>query len=204
MSESVIYKSSFVYELAMLLLYGRHYGSRYRAIAELIPPGSNVLDLCCGPAFLYRRYLRAKSVRYTGLDINARFIEQLTRLGGSGQVWDLRSDEPLPASDYVIMQASLYHFLPDASKVVDRMLKAARRQVIIAEPIRNLTTSSSGLLSLLGRMLTNPGSGEQQHRFTEASLANFFSAYSSRIVQSFPIAGGREKVYVLTGQTQSP
>lgn len=203
MSESFIYKSSSVYELAMLLLYGRHYPSRYRAITELIPPASNVLDLCCGPALLYRRYLRAKSVQYTGLDINAKFIEQLTRHGGGGRVWDLRSDEPLPAADYVIMQASLYHFLPDASKVVNRMLQAARRQVIIAEPVRNLTTSSSGLLSLLGRLFTNPGSGEQPLRFDEGSLAKFFSGYGSRVVQSFPIAGGREKVYVLAGQMSS-
>ena len=36
---SFIYKSTEIYELAMLLLYGRHYPSRYRAIAELIPPG---------------------------------------------------------------------------------------------------------------------------------------------------------------------
>ena len=203
MSESFIYKSSSVYELAMLLLYGRHYASRYRAIAELIPPASNVVDLCCGPALLYHRYLRAKSVHYTGLDINETFVGQLLRRGGNGQVWDLRSQEPLPAADYVIMQASLYHFLPDASTVVNRMLHAARRQVIIAEPIRNLTTSSSGILSWLGRLLTNPGSGEQPVRFTEASLGTFFSAYGSRVVQSFPIAGGREKVYVLTGQMQS-
>ena len=129
MSESFIYKSSSVYELAMLLLYGRHYASRYRAIAELIPAGSNVVDLCCGPALLYHRYLRAKSVQYTGLDINRAFIDRLTERGGSGQVWDLRSEEPLPPADYVIMQASLYHFLPDASPVVDRMLEAARKRV---------------------------------------------------------------------------
>jgi hypothetical protein len=200
MSESFIYKSSTVYELAMLFLYGRHYASRYRAIAELIPPGSNVLDACCGPALLYSRYLRAKSVQYTGLDINEKFIEQLIKRGGNGRMWDLRSEEPLPSADYVIMQASLYHFLPDASKVVNRMLQAARRQVIIAEPIRNLTTSNSGLLSRLGRLLTNPGSGEQPLRFTEGSLSTFFSFYGSRVVQSFAIAGGREKVYVLTGQ----
>lgn len=203
MSESFIYKSSFVYELAMLLLYGRHYPSRYRAIAELIPPGSSVLDLCCGPALLYHRYLRAKSVQYTGLDINAKFIEELIRRGGQGRVWDLRSDEPLPAADYVIMQASLYHFLPDASKVVNRMVQTARKQVIIAEPIRNLTTSNSGLLSWLGRLLTNPGSGEQSLRFTESSLSTFFSGYGSRVVQSFAIAGSREKVYVLSGQMTS-
>jgi SAM-dependent methyltransferase len=203
MSKSFIYKNSFVYESAMLLLYGHHYPSRYSSIAELIPDGSSVLDLCCGPAFLYQRYLRSKNVQYTGLDINANFIARLIRRGGSGQVFDLRSKEPLPSADYVIMQASLYHFLPDASPIVNRMLQAARTQVIIAEPIRNLTTSSSGLLSLLGRLFTNPGSGEQRLRFTEASLADFFSAYGPRVVQSFTIAGGREKVYVLSGRVAS-
>lgn len=200
MATSLIYKSAPVYELAMLLLYGRHYTSRYRAIAELIPTGSSVLDLCCGPALLYHRYLRAKTVQYTGLDINANFIARLIRRGGSGQVWDLRSDEALPPADYVIMQASLYHFLQDASEVVDRMLQAARKRVIIAEPIRNFATSDSRVLSLLGRLFTNPGVGEHSLRFTEASLADFFSAYASRVVESFSIAGGREQVYVLNAQ----
>lgn len=201
MSTSFIYKSSFVYELAMLLLYGRHYPSRYRAIADLIPDQSSVLDLCCGPALLYHRYLRSKKIEYTGLDINANFIARLIRRGGSGKVWDLRNNEPLPSADYVIMQASLYHFLPDASPIVNLMLQAARTQVIIAEPIRNLTSSGSGLLSLLGRLFTNPGSGEQPLRFTERSLADFFSAYGPRVVRSFPIAGDRERVYVLNASS---
>ena len=200
MATSLIYRSASMYELAMLLLYGRHYASRYRAISELIPDGSSVLDLCCGPALLYHRYLRAKSVQYTGLDINTKFIEQLIRRGVSAQLWDLRSADALPSADYVIMQASLYHFLPDASQVVDRMLQAARKRVIIAEPVRNLATSNSRLLSLLGRLFTNPGAGEHSLRFTEASLADFFSGYSSRVVESFTIAGGREQVNVLKAQ----
>ncbi|HSB12132.1 MAG TPA: methionine biosynthesis protein MetW [Blastocatellia bacterium] len=200
MTSSLIYKSESIYELAMLLLYGRHYPSRYRAIADLIPANSSVLDLCCGPALLYRRYLRTKSVEYTGLDINKRFIDRLIRRGGSGTVWDLRSDERLPPADYVIMQASLYHFLPDASGVVNRMLEAARCKVIIAEPVRNLTDSKSRFLSMLGRLSTNPGTGQQQLRFTEETLAEFFSRYAARIVDSFPIAGGREKMYVLKGR----
>lgn len=203
MATSLIYRSASVYELVMVLLYGRHYTSRYRAIAELVPDGSSVLDLCCGPALLYHRYLRSKAVQYTGLDINANFIARLIRRGGSGQVWDLRSEDALPSADYVIMQASLYHFLPDASPVVDRMLQAARKRVIIAEPIRNLATSDSRLLSLLGRLFTNPGVGEHSLRFTEASLADFFSGYASRVVECFPIAGGREQVYVLDGQISS-
>jgi hypothetical protein len=98
------------------------------------------------------------------------------------------------------MQASLYHFLPDASQVVDRMLEAARKRVIIAEPVRNLATSNSRLLSMLGRLFTDPGAGEHGLRFTEASLADFFSGYASRVVEFFTIAGGREQVYVINGQ----
>ena len=63
MSATVVYKSPLLYEAVMLALYGRHYFARYRAIADLIPAGSSVLDLCCGPAILYSRYLRNKNVR---------------------------------------------------------------------------------------------------------------------------------------------
>lgn len=203
MSTSVIYKSSFVYELAMRVLYGLHYNARYTSIVDLIPENSTVLDLCCGPALLFHRYLRNKSVTYTGLDINEKFIERLIRAGAAGEVWDLRSDRELPPSDYVIMQASLYHFLPDASNIVDRMLNAARKSVIIAEPVRNLTTSSSGLLSFIGRVLTNPGSGEQANRFNQKSLEAFFDRYQAYLRRSFPIAGGREVLYVLDGQHHS-
>lgn len=62
----------------MALLYGRHYSSRYQAIADLIQPASTVLDLCCGPGVLYRRFLRKKAVNYTGIDLNSNFkLDQL-------------------------------------------------------------------------------------------------------------------------------
>jgi hypothetical protein len=97
------------------------------------------------------------------------------------------------------MQASLYHFLPDASPVVDRMLQAARKRVIIAEPIRNLASSNSRVLAWLGRVFTDAGSGAQPLRFTEASLAELFSAYAARVTECLSAAGGREKIYVLNG-----
>lgn len=63
---SLIYRSRAGYELAMFMLYGRHYSARYRAIANLIPYGAEVLELCCGPGILYERYLRYKDVAYRG------------------------------------------------------------------------------------------------------------------------------------------
>jgi SAM-dependent methyltransferase len=197
MATSLIYKNALLYELTMLVLYGRHYSSRFRAVADLIPEGASVLDLCCGPATLYQRHLRHKAVRYTGLDLNAKFIRQLIHAGGQGRVWDLRGDEPLPAADYVIMQASLYHFLPDPRPMVDRMLQAAGKQVIVAEPIRNLASSNLPLLKRLARRHTDPGSGAAASRFTEELLDQFFAPYGGRVRQAFLIPGGREKVYVL-------
>ncbi len=200
MGTGLIYRSAALYEVAMLLLYGRFYVERYRALAGLVPTSSSVLDVCCGPATLYHRYLRLKAVSSVGLDINERFIRRLLRCGAGGLVWDVRTDEPLPTADYVVMQASLYHFLPDAVPIVDRMLRAARKQVIIAEPIHNLTTGRSRLLSSLSRLLTDPGSGEQAWRFTETSLRELFSNYAGRVAASFLIAGGREQIYVLNGK----
>ena len=200
MAATALYKSAFLYEALMVLLYGRHYADRYRAIADLIPAESSVLDLCCGPAVLYRRYLRHKSIRYTGLDLSRTFIQRLNRQGAHGEVWDLQQETDLPPADYVIMQASLYQFLPDPKPVIDRMLRAARSQVILAEPVRNITSSKIAPLAFLGRHFTDPGDGQSAHRFTEESLDRFFSRYASRLHKSFSIPGGREKVFVLDSQ----
>ena len=61
----------------MLVLYGRHYFARYRVLSELIEPEKSVLELACGPAILYKRFLKNKSVIYTGLDINETFVKGL-------------------------------------------------------------------------------------------------------------------------------
>jgi SAM-dependent methyltransferase len=197
MGTSLVYRNAVFYEAIMRALYGRHYGSRFRAIAGLIPDGASVLDVCCGPARLYLRYLKQKSVRYVGLDINERFIARLNHKGVTGKLWDVHSAEPLPEADYVVMQASLYHFLPDPSAVVGRMLRAARKNVIVAEPVRNLSDSRIPLLSLLARAQTDAGAGSPAGRFTETSLHAFFEKYARQISRSFLIPGGREKLYVL-------
>jgi hypothetical protein len=201
MATSIIYKSNAIYELIMLALYGRHYPSRHQAIAELIPSGSTVLELCCGPSILFRRYLKPKSVRYTGIDLSERFVRQVSRCGGIGLLIDLREDQPLPRADYVIMQGSLFHFLPDASRIIDRTLRAARKQVIIAEPVRNLASSKWRFLAWVAAHLTNPGVGPQPSRFTQESLNHLFSSYRSLISQSSPIGGGREIMFVLNVET---
>jgi SAM-dependent methyltransferase len=195
---SLIYRNRTTYDILMRALYGRHYAARFRAIAKLVPDGADVVDLCCGPATLYTRYLRDKSVDYLGLDLNDGFIARLNDAGGRGEVRDLHADTRLPEADVVIMQASLYHFLPEPRPVIDRMLAAALSQVIITEPIRNMATSDNWVLATLGRRLTNAGDGAQAHRFTEATLDELFRDYAPRVVRQSLVAGGREKLYVLS------
>lgn len=197
MAESLVYRSAWLYELIMAVLYGRHYPSRSRAVARLVPEGASVLDLCCGPGTLYARHLRARGVDYTGLDLNPRFIARVRRMGARGAVWDLHEDRPLPRADVVIMQASLYHFLPDAAPVVARMRRAARQSVVIAEPIRNLSSSRIGLLRALAQRQTNAGLGAEVRRFTERSLDEFLASLQIQPRESFLIPGGRERIVVL-------
>lgn len=198
MSTSLVYRSALGYELLMRVLYGRHYAARMSAVAARVPAGTSVLELCCGPGTLYRRHLKDRTSAYTGLDVNQRFVEQLRRRSLDVRVVDLADGgPPLPQADVVLMQASLYHFLPGAERIIDRMLGAARDRVIVSEPIRNLASSSLPLIGRLGRKGADPGVGGHAQRFTEATLDELMSRYRDRVVEAFTIPGGREKGYVL-------
>jgi SAM-dependent methyltransferase len=197
-STSLVYRSARGYELLMRALYGRHYAARMSAVAEQVPAGASVLELCCGPGTLYMRHLRARAGDYIGVDVNERFVAALRRRGVDARRLDLADGaDPLPAADVAIMQASLYHFLPDATAIVDRMLVAARDRVIISEPVRNLATSDLPGVALLGRRAADPGVGAHAERFTEETLDAMMARYRELTLADFLIPGGREKVYVL-------
>jgi len=198
-STSLVYRSARGYELLMRVLYGRHYAARMTAVTDQVPAGASVVELCCGPGTLYLRHLRGRAGGYIGVDVNEGFVTALRRRGVDARRLDLASAaEPLPAGDVLIMQASLYHFLPDASAIVDRMLAAAADRVIVSEPIRNLATSDLPGVGLLGKRAADPGVGSHADRFTEATFDQLMAGYRERTLASFPIPGGREKVYVLS------
>jgi len=195
----LIYRNRILYNCVMRLLYGRHYACRGESVADLIPAGSSVVDLCCGPAVLYERHLSRKHITYTGIDGSERFIARVKQLGGHGILQRISTaGESLPAADYVVMQGSLAYFLPDPSLLIDRMLAAARKGVIIAEPVRNLSSSRSALVRRVAIAASGGPGGEQPQRFTEQMLDDLFARY--RVDKAFLIPGGREKVYFLAPQ----
>lgn len=192
---SLVYRSAGGYELLMRVLYGRHYGDRLAVVAAQVPDGASVVECCCGPGTLYRRHLRGRVASYVGLDVNDGFVARLRSEGVDARRLDLAGDAALPDADVVLMQASLYHFLPQPERILERMLAAARDRVIISEPIRNLASSRVPGVALIGRRAADPGVGGHANRLDEAALDRLMRDYDQ--LAAFTIPGGREKVFVL-------
>jgi hypothetical protein len=198
--ESLIYRSAWGYGLTMRVLYGRYYGARDAAVAAHVPDGASVLELCCGPARMYLRELRHRTRSYVGLDANAGFVERLRRRGVDARRADVATAE-LPRADVVVMQASLYHFLPpeQAAAMIERMRAAALQRVVISEPVRNLASSRVGVVARLAAGGAATAEGAHAQRFDEASLRALMERFGPAVVHDAPAPGGREHVYVLTG-----
>jgi hypothetical protein len=197
---SLIYKYRTAYHLLMRLLYGHHFDARYRAIATKVPPGATVLDVCAGDGYLYLSHLRNRHVTYLALDIAPELVQWMKRHGIDARRFDVWRDT-LPAADVVIMQASLYQFLPNAAPVIERLLCAARQSVIIAEPVRNMSSSSNPLLRVLSRRMTRPaGNGTYAaDRFNLESLLALFRRFPA-FEASWLLPGGREMIGIFRGQ----
>ena len=200
---SLIYSHPTIYQLLMRLIYGGGgFAARYQALADLIPDGADVFEACAGDAYLYQRHLKARGIRYRAGEYNEGFIAHAQARGIAMERCDLRND-PVPAADIVILHASLYQFMPDHAAIVGRLLAAARRTLIVSEPVRNLSSSPNPLIRWLAQRSADPGSGHKQQRFDEASLDAFFTEhYAGAIEQRALIPGGREKIYCLRGMAR--
>jgi glycosyltransferase involved in cell wall biosynthesis len=190
-TRSPIYWTGYGYDLAMRAVYGEQYAATYAAVAARIPDGASVVDVCCGTARLYQDFLRQRRCPYLGLDFNGDFVMHARRRCVDVRWFNLLSD-PIPAADYVVMCSSLYHFGADADEVVGRMRRAARRAVIISEPVRNL--SAAPLVGGLIAALTNPGVGSSAARFDLDSFAALARRHGAEL---FHEPGARNAIAVL-------
>lgn len=177
----LIYRSVALYETLMRCLHGRGYEERYRAVAEAVPAGAEVVELCAGHGRLYTACLREKGARYLGLDASETFVRHAARRGVPMRRHDLLS-EPIPPAEVVILHASLYQFMDQAAGLLRRMIDAASARVVVAEPVRNLSSSAFPPLAGLARRLTRtsavasdprPGSA----RFDETALRRLFADF---------------------------
>jgi trans-aconitate methyltransferase len=192
---SLIYSNRILYQLAIRFLYGNHYQDRYRALADIIPEQCSVVDLCCGDCYLYTHYLKSKKVSYLGLDLSPSFVAAAHKQGINARRFDVWVD-PIPAADIIMMEGSLYQFIPHADQVIQRMLASAKQKVLVAEPINNLSTAAIPVLAAIGRLTPRPCSGANPfagRRFVQQSMLDLFNSFEA-FDHYFLIPGGREMV----------
>ena len=185
---SFIYRSPFFYQGLMRFLYGKDYEERYAAIAELIPEGASVVDICCGDCFIYEHWLKAKQIQYLGLDQSPAFEKYAQKKGIPFRCVTISSGGEIPPADYVLMMASLYQFIPRQEAFVESLLHRARRGLILCEPVSNLARSSNPFLRTAARCLTHPA----VERFEADSLLALFKKFG--VARWFKIGTGREIV----------
>ena len=111
--------------------------------------------------------------------------------------------DPLPRADVIVMQSSLCQFIPRQREILDKLLGAARRLVIIAEPVKNMSSSHSTILASLAKKLTAPppSAGQYQaERFTDQSFLEFVQSYP-QFISSQLLASERERIALLHPST---
>lgn len=196
---SFIYRNPYIYTFLMKFLYGgrKYYIKRFKAIGEEIPDGVRVLEVCCGDCSLYTFALKGR-VSYTGIDINSRFVKSASKKSINAICMNIVTEDNLLSADYVVMQASLYQFIPKHKQIVDKLLDSASTKVIISEPIRNLSTSNNPIISFIAKKTTNPGTGSKPFRFTEETFRAFFRNNYNELIEKFKfVPGGRELIVIL-------
>lgn len=195
---SPIYWHPVLYKTTMRLLYGKGYENRYEEVVRWIPPGSSVYEACAGDCRLYLRYLRPLGIDYRAGDFNSRFVEHGRRHGIAIDLLDLRKDR-VPLADVVILQASLYQFLPDAGEILTRLAASAKKRLVLVEPVRNLASSKNPVVAWLGKL--GAGTKDQTHagRFTEKTISALMAeTFGNRVVHAQLIAEGREKLFCVS------
>jgi SAM-dependent methyltransferase len=171
--KSPIYWSIEFYETALNIALGPRFDKIFSDVAALIPNHSSVLDLCCGTALLKRVHLDKKTgVTYAGIDINHRFVSSLRRRGLDVSKADVRT-APFPKVDYVVMCSSLHLMNGSVQPVFTKMMEAARKAVIISEPVVNFARHSNRFLSRLAQWLGNTGAGDCSFRYDIDSFHAF-------------------------------
>lgn len=171
-----IYRFPALYQLAMRIGYGRDYAARYALIADRIGSPTEVLEVCCGGLALHRHLHDRGLLRsYVGLDLEPAMLRLAARCGAHVRAFDVRDGLELPGAETVIIQASLYQFHDLADTLLPRLWAAARRLLVIAEPVRNLAHSRYSLARWIARMLNRTRDGRiHTFRYTEATLLELY------------------------------
>jgi len=179
--QSPIYWHPFLYQSAIRFTYGKHYISRYKQLEKHIPKHADLLELCMGDCFFYLNFLRQKQINYKCADINEVFVKAAKQKQIEAFQLNIFTDD-IPTCDYILLQGSLSYFIPHEKQIIQKLLVACRKQLIISENIHNLSNSRSPIKSWIGEKFSAPDFGQSKIKFTKETLTKTFSDFKSRIV----------------------
>ncbi|MGZ3883096.1 MAG: hypothetical protein ACXVP0_00080 [Bacteroidia bacterium] len=194
--QSPIYWHPKLYQTAIKCSFGSHYAARYSALKKHIPKNAQLLELCMGDAFFYLNHLSGMPLSYSCADVNPVFIRAAKRRGLNAFPLDLFRD-PVPQSDYILIQGSLYHFIPDQLAMVQKLLKASNKQLIISEPVDNMSNSSSSFKAALAGCLSKARTGQSRIKFTAETLKESFAPLKDQVAVWEESPGNKEVIIVL-------
>ncbi|MBN2328152.1 MAG: hypothetical protein JXR73_13455 [Candidatus Omnitrophica bacterium] len=192
---SPIYFHPRIYELVMRVIYRGRYFERIRSVADLIPKGASVADVCAGDCSLYRYGLTNKGVEYRAYDLNPRFAAWAKKQGISMRRIDLRTED-VPPADFVVMLSALYQFIPDERIILEKLIRSVKRQVILTEPVHNISQSVNPLVRRFSQRLAGIDDNPCAQRFDEKTLRALLDDFHFQSIK--PIAGGREILAIYT------
>ena len=153
----------------MNLIYFGKYKRRFENIYSLLKKEktSNVIELCFGDTYI-ANFCKKNGIQWTGYDLNENFVAHAKRNHFNGLNEDIiKLDEFLKCDTY-IMIGSLYHFKDDGVDLIRKMIQSSK-QVIISEPIKNLS-STKGIIGFVARRSANTGKGHEVFRYNETSF----------------------------------
>jgi SAM-dependent methyltransferase len=190
-----LYRFPSLYRLLMRAGYGADYTARYALVADRLGAPDDVLELCCGPLGLHAYLARRGLLRsYVGLEQSPAMLRLAGRRGVDVRAFDVRAGGAFPAAGTLVMQASLYQFHDAAEDLLPRLWAAARRRLVVAEPVRSLAQSRFGAVRWLGRVLTRTPDRVHAFRYTEASLLELYRRCGVPVNRVDRTPGGREVV----------
>lgn len=193
--KSITYWHPLIYSFLMRLSYKNHYRNRYEVLWNLLEPGSSLIDVCCGDGKLHD-FIKDKNIDYLGLDFNPTFVRVAAKKGINSRMFNIYTDE-LPQADTILLQASLYQFIPKHHFVLDKCLKAARKQLIVCEAVKNHACSKSKIIRAIAQKLNNPGDGPKQDRFDIHTFQQALQPFRKHIVREFLAPNQIEYVVLL-------
>jgi len=163
MKTSIIYWNINFYRLLMSVLYLGKYKRRFERINALLKPTTDtVIELCFGDIYI-AKHCKRNGINWKGYDINEHFVRNAARRNYNAILKDVNELSAFEKCDTYLIVGSLYHFRDNSVEILRKMI-ASSRQVIISEPIKNLTISK-GIIGYIARKSASVGKGSEEFRF---------------------------------------